>query len=462
MARMKQDRRVLYSKRRRKTRVSRFVCNLVFSIFAIIMMYIGYGFMKMNASINERKEHMKNTDDKIIHTPSNSESIHNEKQELPIHANQNINDSNKKGKRYDEFFEMATSLAALTPEEILEALNTKDPFEMRSFSQKLKEKEVELDRKLTLDEIKHLFPCPVDRISLPDKRDHTKAEIFRKEIKSVIHNEPIANATGSFIFFQHLRKAGGTHFCSVANQNLPREVVPRYYCMADRMWHSSQHPNHSGAGYMTHYTNEEIMTNMKNRGFRIAGNEWDPFRRDFLELPALYITSFRSPMDRAVSQFRFECLEHRGCHIDTIEEYWKRRGELVNVYTWTFSNRRSGRAMLEQRKKVIKERVETMQTAIDTLSQFHLVLFIDWLSYSTAMIQEIMGFEKIDEDELTNVVRPHIHQAPERNEAEKTKYDAKSYLSEEMYASMNHDLALDEILTDIAKRLFLERLVCEI
>ena len=68
----------------------------------------------MLPSANERKEPMKNTDDKIIHTSSKSESIQNEQQELPIDENQNLNISNRKGKRYDYFFEMATSLAALT------------------------------------------------------------------------------------------------------------------------------------------------------------------------------------------------------------------------------------------------------------------------------------------------------------------------------------------------------------
>ena len=35
------------------------------------------------------------------------------------------------------------------------------------------------------------------------------------------------------IFYQHLRKAGGTSFCDLANKNIPRKEIPPYYCMPD-------------------------------------------------------------------------------------------------------------------------------------------------------------------------------------------------------------------------------------
>ena len=37
----------------------------------------------------------------------------------------------------------------------------------------------------------------------------------------------------SFIFYQHLRKAGGTGFCELAKKNMKREEIPPYYCMPD-------------------------------------------------------------------------------------------------------------------------------------------------------------------------------------------------------------------------------------
>ena len=36
------------------------------------------------------------------------------------------------------------------------------------------------------------------------------------------------NVVGSFIFYQHLRKAGGTSFCDLANSNMSKENVPPY------------------------------------------------------------------------------------------------------------------------------------------------------------------------------------------------------------------------------------------
>ena len=37
----------------------------------------------------------------------------------------------------------------------------------------------------------------------------------------------------SFLFYQHLRKAGGTSFCDFARSNMPRKFTPGYYCMPD-------------------------------------------------------------------------------------------------------------------------------------------------------------------------------------------------------------------------------------
>jgi len=42
----------------------------------------------------------------------------------------------------------------------------------------------------------------------------------------------------------------------------------------------------------------------------------------------------------------------------------------------------------------------------------------------------------------------------------KASWDPKVYLSPEQYKIMSENLALDEILTDAARRMFLERLVC--
>ena len=118
---------------------------------------------------------------------------------------------------------VAQDLAALSPGETLQKLKEEDPFLTRAFDSQLTEQETQLGRVLTLEEIRQLFPCPEvqDRITLPDARLNQQAIDFRD------------NKPGTFLFFQHLRKAGGTNFCSLAEKNLPRHAQPAYYCMPD-------------------------------------------------------------------------------------------------------------------------------------------------------------------------------------------------------------------------------------
>jgi len=93
--------------------------------------------------------------------------------------------------------------------------------------------ESEKGRFLSLEELQYIFPCPTsgdgnngrdnnsataERITLPDQRDHGKAEAFRNGVVPY------------FLFFQHLRKAGGTNFCSLAESNLKKNELPKYYC----------------------------------------------------------------------------------------------------------------------------------------------------------------------------------------------------------------------------------------
>lgn len=185
---------------------------------------------------------------------------------------------------YTYWTQIASDLAALSPEETLQKLKEEDPFGTRAFDAQLTEQETILGRVLTIDEIRQLFSCPAEqeRITLPDARVEQKAIDFRE------------GKPGTFLFFQHLRKAGGTNFCSLAEKNLPRKSQPPYYCMPDMGWTNNQR-----AGYLHDWSNEEISRRMKEQGFRIAGNEWENFdvSRHF-ELPAVFATSFRKPLDR--------------------------------------------------------------------------------------------------------------------------------------------------------------------
>lgn len=215
---------------------------------------------------------------------------------------------------YDEWRKLAVDLARLSPAETLATLERDDPFGVRGLAKILKEQE-----SLDFAAIEKLFPCPPldQRLSFPDQRNNTKARDFREN----------RDASGTFLFFQHLRKAGGTHFCTLAQANMAKPEIPQYFCMPDYYWHHDYEKEKSGqktngcAGCLHHWSNQEITSNMKSH--RIAGNEWDSFDPSrHLDLPAVFVTSFRRPLARAVSQFRFECLENRGCHFTEIEPWW--------------------------------------------------------------------------------------------------------------------------------------------
>lgn len=219
---------------------------------------------------------------------------------------------------------------------------------------------------------------------------------------------------------------------------------------------------------MHSWSNHEIITRMESSGYRIAGNEWENFdvNRHF-DLPAVFATSFRKPLDRALSQFRFECIEDRGCHIKDVHKWWAKRQDLHNVYTKTFADV-SGVGKYF-RGDFPNERRDFVAKAIDTLSKFHLVLEMEWLAYGAPQVRSILGFD--DVTALTTRVRPHISQAKRDDGQEKNSLGSasiakaswvpKEYLDAEQYKKMSEDLALDEVLTDVARRMFLERLVCE-
>lgn len=368
---------------------------------------------------------------------------------------------------YQRWRTLAVELAQLPVTQLLEKLESEDPFQVRGFEQALLERETTLKRTLTHEELVQLFPCPVQtsadtvqstRLTLPDQRPNDKAAAFR------------SMQPGYFLFFQHLRKAGGTHFCSLAQANLPKEAIAQYYCMPDYRWSEWK-----GAGYLHHWNSTEIARRMRESGHRIAGNEWDFFDPDHhFDLPAVFATSFRRPLDRALSQFRFECIEDRGCHIKNVTEWWEHRKDLYNIYTLTFADpphvfRKLRETYLDAADpEQAQKRGELLGRALDTVAKFNLVLAMEWLAYAGPPVSQVLGFSNTSV--LTHRVRPHITQY-ERNDGQdvnklgaasitKASWDPKEYLSATQYKHMSELLALDSILTDAARRMFLERLTC--
>ena len=241
--------------------------------------------------------------------------------------------------------------------------------------------------------------------------------------------------------------------------------------MSDYEWFREN--NKIMAGYLHHWSNDEIAQRMLKSGHRVTGNEWDNFDRiHHFDLPAIFTTSFRRPLDRALSQFRFECIEDRGCKIKDVGRWWKNRKDLYNVYTVTFADAsRAGivRAYENDSMKDKDRRAQLMTDALDTVAAFHLVLAMEWLAYAKSQVEKTLGFANTEP--LMKRVRPHIGQAIRNDGQEANKLGAagiakaswtpKEYLTPEQYKDFSEHLALDEILTDAARRFFLERLVCD-
>jgi hypothetical protein len=159
----------------------------------------------------------------------------------------------------------------------------------------------------------------------------------------------------------------------------------------------------------------------------------------------------------------------QGCKIKKIEDWWQRRHDLTNVYTWTFSHLGVHRISRGRTADDAQRRQEAMTIALDTVAKFNLVMVMEWLAYAPNHVSTVLGFR--DTSTLTTRVRPHITQF-ERNDGQeknvlgaagiaKASWTPKDYLSPEQYKIMSEDLALDEILTDAARRMFLERIVCK-
>mmetsp|Transcript_12856 Transcript_12856/g.25712 ORF Transcript_12856/g.25712 Transcript_12856/m.25712 type:complete len:462 (-) Transcript_12856:106-1491(-) len=364
---------------------------------------------------------------------------------------------NFSAKGYDYWRSEAVRLASLPAAETLSELERLDPFGTRRFEKKLLEAEISRGGSLPPAELSVLFSCPdpSHRITLPDRRKSSGAARFR------------SGEDGTFLFFQHLRKAGGTNFCSLAEANLEKSAIPKYYCMPDMKWSGN-----TRAGYLHSWSNEEISRRMVESGFRIAGNEWENFdpSRHF-DLDAVFATSFRKPLHRALSQFRFECVEDRGCRFKIIEQWWPRRADLIDIYTTTFSDHKLGGwkgAVEGNDESGSRHRAEAVGAALDTVSQLDLVLVMEWLAYASPLVRSVLGFD--DVTALTTRVRPHVAQAKREDGQEKNvlgaagirkaSWDPLEYLGAKTYKVMSEHLALDEILTDCARRMFLERLIC--
>jgi len=272
------------------------------------------------------------------------------------------------------------------------------------------------------------------------------------------------------VFFQHLRKAGGTGFCDLATRNMPGQVPP-YYCMPDERGTLATPP----------WNTSWLLDTMEKKEWRIAANEWDPFLRSKFAIgDAVFATTLRDPTDRWYSQYRFEHLEHRdgspeGGRVAPFDKWYSREttgnmGENYYVKTFLGEENPVDEQVLEKkgrngvpfvhgdfywgyhkyRKRVFEWK--DFSVAIDSLRRFHVVLVLEWLKESDKMIEEIFGWAHAPRQVL-----PHEVQAVR---SEKKSKSARDLLEEGVFEEIRKGNVLDHLFYAVARRVFLERHAC--
>lgn len=265
---------------------------------------------------------------------------------------------------------------------------------------------------------------------------------------------------GSFIFYQHVRKAGGTGFCDLARRNMKRAEVPPYYCMPDRRGSLVTPP---------YDQTRHLADEMASKGYRVAANEWDVYYKRIGGLPGVVLaTTLRDPLDRWYSQYRFEHLEHRdgSSAFDSIvpfKDYYNgHRGwaQGDNYYVKTFYGephahpepRNNDFYWSFHKYRFKKVPWEMFLSAIHNLRSFHLVLVLEWMSYFAPVIERELGWTK-----SARQVLPHESQNVRGN---KTSPSARQVLSS---YDLNFVLDLnwqDLLFYHLARRMALDKHFC--
>lgn len=297
------------------------------------------------------------------------------------------------------------------------------------------------------------FVCPPkdERFSEPDLRDHQREKDF-KEGKG-------------FVYYQHLRKAGGTGFCEMASRNMDRDQVPRYHCM----------PDNKGALATPPWSKQEyLLSQISDKGYRIVANEWDAFPAHHLHFPgAVFATTMRHPVDRWYSQYRFEHVEHRDGSEGTPKPFqtWYRVVKKYvmgdNYYVKTFSGTenlpdhvltKNGQPLdlsWSYRKfDSWGQKVDwrNFKQAVDILAQFNLLLILDFVNDEMWTLHETLGWH-----EARKQVLPHEQQAKRQN---KKSIPAREALQPPVWKEALEANVFDLLLFHWGKRMYLERSAC--
>eukprot|EP00980_Cylindrotheca_fusiformis_P014651 scaffold3987_cov134-Cylindrotheca_fusiformis.AAC.1 len=237
------------------------------------------------------------------------------------------------------------------------------------------------------------------------------------------------------IYYEHLSKAGGTSFCKLAQSNMDRKLIPRYYCMPSK-------PNNPDARVGS-WSVQELEEYFLQKSHRLVSNEWEPFNLEYQQyfspkhnenrVQLLFVTSIRNPINRLLSAFQFwGILHNERAKIKPTLEQWLSRyarraktwkildGDFTanvgrfNFATWKFSGgtlpvsdmnlkaetlltttttTTDAAALLQEHSLSEDEWKRPFETAIRTLSQFDLIIPMEELSNHSQPVTDMLGWK---------------------------------------------------------------------
>ena len=213
----------------------------------------------------------------------------------------------------------------------------------------------------------------------------------------------------------------------------------------------------------------------------MASNEWDSYQ-DFMGTwdNAVFATTFRDPVDRWYSQYKFEYLEHRDGSDPkaprpiTMLKWYKANNAWMmtsNYYIKTFMGTVDtgvphGKGDFYWTYHKFKDHSITEKDfikALSNLQKFNLILVLEWLDLdlTKSVLDKVLGWTAPPKK-----VRPHAQQAPNRDSGQVgmaiRSSTSKRVLPADEYQYIAIDNVLDILFYHIAQRLLLEQLVCGI
>mmetsp|Transcript_55253 Transcript_55253/g.165576 ORF Transcript_55253/g.165576 Transcript_55253/m.165576 type:complete len:490 (-) Transcript_55253:2986-4455(-) len=312
------------------------------------------------------------------------------------------------------------------------------------------------------------------------------------------------------LWYEHLSKAGGTSFCKLAEANMPKISVPSYYCMPGGADRGGGGKGNEADGRVGTWSKEELTKYVSRKPHKILSNEWDPFPPHVLDFQPksrvdlrkgvydgpktssspiaepmfLFITSIRNPLDRLLSAYRFFGVLHNPSKQKPSLFQWlgrihgraqkysemRSRGNVwdgvpfranvgnFNFAIWKFSNGTIPFSLTPEEKGEIELRDisslplgeedwrRPFEKAIETLSNFHMVIPMEMLSDHTGVLHHL-GWTQFDQDHV-------VPSGKVQNNA------AMSQLTQNEYDALWSANWLDMIIYCWSRAVFLTRIHC--